>query len=236
MPILNTVVKKFNEVDIGSMDNRIFIYDRAITPPIGLSLNFTETFTAKLECWAAIETTKGVEIFDQSNISRGIASHRFYIRNIPYAALINTPVFSGTGLNDLSSSGSYTYTSKLTYLVQIDSVGIIAGSHDTFIWSSDGGVTWSTRTAIAGAAQLLSNGVSIIFAHTQGHTLGDSWSIVATAGIRITAQDWIFYQNQFMGVQSIFDILTVETLNQEGRYLSLLATLTGDQSVPANYA
>jgi hypothetical protein len=232
MPLLNTIVKKFNEVDIGSMDNRIFIYDRAITPPVGIDLNFTQTFTAKLECWSAIETTKGVEIFDQSNISRGIASHRFYMRNIPFASLINTPFFNGVGLNDLSGSGSYTYTSKLTYLIQISTIGLA----DKFKWSIDGGTTWSAEVTITGAVQLLSNGVSITFAHVTGHTLNDSWSIVATAGMRISSQDWIFYQNQFMGVQSIFDILSVETLNQEGRYLVLMAILTGDQGIPANYA
>ena len=232
MTILNTIIKKYNEVDIGSMDNRIFIYDRAITPPTSIDLNFTETFTAKLECWAAIETIKGVEVFDQSNISRGIASHRFYMRNIPYASLINTPIFNGVGLNDLSSSGSYTYTSKLTYLIQIASLGLA----DTFKWSIDGGLTWSALITITGSAQLLSNGVMINFAHVTGHTLGDNWSIIATSGLKISSQDWIFYQNQFMGVQSIFDILTVEILNQEGRYLSLLATLTGDQGIPANYA
>ncbi len=234
MAELITTVKKYRRPDIGSMNSRIFIYDRDIKHPVGSDLNFTETFTAKLACWALIDTPKGVSIFDQSNTER-VITHRFIIRNIPPTSLVNTPVFSGisTNLNDLTTSGAYTFTSKLIYRVQIDSVGTV----DTFKWSSDGGVTWiASGISITGAAQLLSNGISVIFGHVTGHTLNTYWDIVATAGIKISSQDWIFYQNQFMNIQNIYDILSAEILDEEGRYLNLLTTLTGDQGIPANYA
>jgi hypothetical protein len=231
---LSTTIKKYRRPDIGSMNSRIFIYDRAITPPALNSLNFTETFTAKLKCWSLIETPKGVNIFDQSNIERTV-THRFIIRNVPPTSKVDVYYFSGivTDLNDLLISGTYTFTSNLNYRVQIDSIGAV----DTFKWSSDGGSTWNaTGILITGLAQLLSNGVSVTFGHITGHTLGNYWDVNAISGIKISSQDWIFYQNQFMNVQSIYDILSVETLDEEGRYLSLLAALTGDQGIPANYA
>lgn len=233
MPQLVTTIKKFKRPDIGSMNNRIFIYSRDIRPPTGTDLNFTERFTPKLKCWASIVTPeKGVEIFDHTNVSRGIASHVFSMRNIPPMSVIGTPIFNGVGLNDLSSSGIYAFTSKLIFLLQIDSVG----ATDTFKWSIDNGVTWETLVPIEGISQSLSGGVDITFGAITGHTLGDSWQVVATAGMRISSQDWIFYQNQFMNVQSVFDILSVDACNMENRYLNLFAVLTGDYGYAANYA
>lgn len=97
-----------------------------------------------------------------------------------------TPVvFSGTGLNDMTSGGTYTGLSDTTYIVEIDATG----TPDTFKWSDDNGASYTTGVAITGGAQVLSNGVSVTFAATTGHTLADSWTFNANADITIVTLD-----------------------------------------------
>lgn len=82
--------------------------------------------------------------------------------------------FTGSGLDDLTSGGTYSGASPFTYRIQIDGTG----TPDTFKWSKDGGTTWEAETVnITGAAQTLDNGVQVTFAATTGHTLGDYWEI-----------------------------------------------------------
>jgi len=91
---------------------------------------------------------------------------------------IGDAVFGGTGLDDATSGGAFTGDATTNYVVEIDA----AGSPDTFKWSSDGGSTWNaTGVAITGSAQELNNGVTVTFAATTGHTVGDVWSFTATA-------------------------------------------------------
>jgi hypothetical protein len=93
---------------------------------------------------------------------------------------IGAAVFLGTGTNDLTSGGTYSGTSNLIYCVQIDSTG----TPDTFEWGTDNCATFpNTGVAITGAAQTLSNGVTVTFASTTTHTIGDHWTIVATAAL-----------------------------------------------------
>jgi len=93
--------------------------------------------------------------------------------------------FTSAGLNDLSTSGTYTGTSDLDYVVEIDG----AGSPDTFKWSDDGGSTWdATGVAITGSAQTLNNGVEITFANTTGHAVGDRWEFTAHASEIVEAE------------------------------------------------
>lgn len=86
--------------------------------------------------------------------------------------------YGAGGLNDLTESGAYTYTDDIRYIIEIDAVG----GTDTFQWSDDDGVTWTTGVSITGAAQLLSHGVSVTFAATTGHLIDDSWIVSAKAG------------------------------------------------------
>jgi len=87
-------------------------------------------------------------------------------------ATITPVIFTGTGLNDATSGGAFTGVVSVDYRVEIDA----AASTDTFKWSDDGGTTWkATGVAITGVAQALNEGVTITFAATTGHTLGDYW-------------------------------------------------------------
>lgn len=85
-------------------------------------------------------------------------------------------VFSGSGLNDATGGGSYSSVaandSAHTYVAQISATG----SPDHFTWARDGGAV-SAPVAITGAAQTLMDGITITFAATTGHHIGDSWSI-----------------------------------------------------------
>ncbi len=102
-------------------------------------------------------------------------SVHFIPRVVDYGVVgINTPVFSGSGLNDLTASGTYIGSTSKDYRIVIDS----PGSTDTFKWSNDGGSTWqATDIDITGSQQILEEGLAITFAATTGHTLNDKWRI-----------------------------------------------------------
>lgn len=88
-----------------------------------------------------------------------------------------------TGLNDLTTSGTYTGAKDKEILVEIDAVG----TPDTFKWSSDNGATWINGVAITGAAQLLEDGISIAFGATTGHTINSKWKVFGFSlnGVRV---------------------------------------------------
>lgn len=115
--------------------------------------------------------------------------------------------FSGTGLDDGVLTGHYTGTaSNKVYYVQIDSSH---GSDDTFKWSNDNFTTTiAANVAITGNDQALSDGISIEFNATSGHTVGDKWTGTAnptnvdtgvfsnrntgTSGVGFTHVGWFF--------------------------------------------
>jgi len=80
--------------------------------------------------------------------------------------------FKGDGLNDAGWGTGYSGASSAYFEVVIDA----EGTPDTFKWRKDGG-EWTTEVAITGAAQTLSDGQTITFAATTGHTLNDQWII-----------------------------------------------------------
>lgn len=94
---------------------------------------------------------------------------------------VASEVFDGSGLDDLTSSGTYSAADRAQYEIEIDAVG----TPDTFKWRvntiSALGVTtngsYTPGVAITGASQSLSNGVAVTFAATTGHTLADKWTI-----------------------------------------------------------
>jgi hypothetical protein len=97
-------------------------------------------------------------------------------------AAIGTPVFTGTGLNDLSKGGTFNVLVDHVYTIIIDG----NGTPDTFKWKKDNG-SFTTGVAITGSAQTLSEGVTITFAATTGHTIGDQWVVTVTAGVAIAS-------------------------------------------------
>lgn len=80
--------------------------------------------------------------------------------------------FSGIGLNDATWGLGYNGVATAYFEVVIDGTG----APDTFKWRKNGGA-WTTTVAITGGAQTLSDGQTITFAATTGHTLNDQWVI-----------------------------------------------------------
>jgi hypothetical protein len=89
---------------------------------------------------------------------------------------VSAVAFTGSGLDDATSGGTYTGLKHVDYRVKIDG----EGTPDTFTWSNDGGSTWeATGVAITGAAQTLELGVTIAFNATTGHTDTEYWDFNA---------------------------------------------------------
>jgi head-tail adaptor len=74
-----TIKPKTIKVCIGSMRHKIKINIRTLTPPSADSVDFGEVLSSEKEVWSAIETSRGVEVFDGTNLI-GVATHLFYIR------------------------------------------------------------------------------------------------------------------------------------------------------------
>jgi pyrrolidone-carboxylate peptidase len=86
---------------------------------------------------------------------------------------VDPAIHIGTGRNDLEVSGTCTSTTEVTFTIEIDHTAA-----DTFHWRKNDEAP-TTAVAVTGAAQALSDGVSIRFASTTDHTLGDRWIIRA---------------------------------------------------------
>lgn len=89
-----------------------------------------------------------------------------------------------TGLNDAVFMGYNFAYNPMIYWVQIDSVG----GTDTFRWWNEVGGTYALTTgvAITGTPQALSNGVTVQFGATTGHTLDDTWFLSIEPNNQIT--------------------------------------------------
>jgi len=97
--------------------------------------------------------------------------------------------FTGSGLNDCTAGGTYTGSTNSTFDVEIDSTG----TPDTFRWRKDGG-SWNVGVAITGAAQTLSDGVTVTFGATTGHTVADAWEIDAYGAVGIkTGSEYSYF-------------------------------------------
>lgn len=94
--------------------------------------------------------------------------------------VVEIPVYYGaSGLDDLLTTGSYTGSDDIRYIVEIFTVGVV----DTFRWSNDDGATWSDNGGlgydITGIAQLMESGISLTFTAITGHDIEDKWIVSA---------------------------------------------------------
>lgn len=123
------------------------------------------------------EQSISADAIDKQEIA--VAPLRFYKTMIKDAAggAVGAVTFTGSGLDDMTAGITFTGLVATNYKVEIDGTG----TPDTFRWSDDGGATWNVETvSITGSAQTLSNGVTITFAATTGHTLTDYWEFTCT--------------------------------------------------------
>ncbi|MBI4458520.1 MAG: hypothetical protein HY648_00500, partial [Acidobacteria bacterium] len=82
------------------------------------------------------------------------------------------PIFTGSGLNDMTSAGEFTGGASDSYTVVIDGTAI----PNTFQWKKGEG-SFTTGVPISGSPQTLSLGVIVTFGSATGHTLGDQWVV-----------------------------------------------------------
>ena len=93
------------------------------------------------------------------------------------SSVIADATFTGSGLEDLISEGTYTGTNDKTYRVEIQT----AGTPDKFRWSDTDGETWNVEDIdIIEGIITLNDGVQIEFENTTGHTAKDYWQIVVS--------------------------------------------------------
>jgi hypothetical protein len=88
--------------------------------------------------------------------------------------------WTGSGLHDLTVTGVQPSAdaSPISFKVRVQKR---ANTADTFDWSDNGGASWNRlAVTVTGAAQSLSHGISVTFAATTGHTVGDTASFATT--------------------------------------------------------
>lgn len=129
---------------------------------------------------------------------------------------------AGGGLNDATSGGTYTRQAVITYLITIDSVGVT----DTFIWSASDGSSGGS-TAMTGLAQNLSNGVTVTFAATTGHTLADQWQIIATfsSGIQMSLTGGSNFEYQIGDLGNVHNGTRV-LISDNSQWLEFITAMT----------
>lgn len=134
-------------------------------------------------------------------------------------ARIEPARFQGGTLNDMTSQGTYVGTVKTDILVEIDA----ADTPDTFKWSKDGGATWEVETvAVTGSAQTLENGITITFAATTGHAIGDQWLFGAwpepSVAEKIPTQVWSDGEvAEMFGYSSMLHLMAKAMINANRR-------------------
>ncbi len=84
MGICKKIKRTITKVCVGSMNRKIEIFSRALTPPIDpLTGKFvsTETFVLLVSPWSMVETPKGVTVFDdlgQERVVNTVFTIRFF--------------------------------------------------------------------------------------------------------------------------------------------------------------
>lgn len=100
---------------------------------------------------------------------------------ITHGTDVTPVVFTGVGLNDATAGGDYTGVAPATFTVIIDATG----TPDTFKWKKNNG-SFTTGVAASAGAHTLSDGVTITFSATTGHTLADQWVITCPVATQAT--------------------------------------------------
>lgn len=93
----------------------------------------------------------------------------------PKYSSLSAVSFTGTGLNDMTVSGTYTGASNL-------SIKVLVGASDTISISYDGGTTYSVTTMPISTTFYAAYGITLTFGAATGHTNTDFWTFTASAG------------------------------------------------------
>jgi SPP1 family predicted phage head-tail adaptor len=78
MAICKNIRATKRDICIGDLDSRIKIQVRTLKAPES-GVDFTEEFTEVKEVWAMVQTSRGLEFFDDTGLNTTF-THKFYIR------------------------------------------------------------------------------------------------------------------------------------------------------------
>ena len=141
-------------------------------------------FSPVLGIQEAIPSVTIPEVFTSDNENVALRYGEIHRARMRRDSAIDTTVGAavftdgGSAQDDCTSGGNYTGIYSIDYRVQIDA----EATPDTFKWSKDEGSTWEAETvAITGAAQTLDLGVTVTFAGTTGHDVGDRWDFTVSS-------------------------------------------------------
>ncbi len=137
-------------------------------------LNNTMSYIGGVPIFGGIGATITGGPNDLSYVQTGYTSRadKTWTIEIDNAPVESGTIFTGVGLDDAVFSGTFIGSTNEVITVSIDG----NGTPDTFEWFLNG-VSQANGVAITGAAQALSNGISITFSATTGHTSGDDWRV-----------------------------------------------------------
>ena len=102
MPKCIKIRAKSRKLCSGDLNQSIIVQTRSIAAPDQDEVNFDEDFVNTSTVFAMVETTKGDEIFDGTNII-GVATHNFYIRFFANVTFENWVEFKGQKYKILDS-------------------------------------------------------------------------------------------------------------------------------------
>jgi len=171
-------------------DDLLVIVDDTLNVPVNKKISIGSLFNKQSLNTSSTSTFSKLRTKRDINVRRDI--------NLRNETLIEQPVaLSVSGLNDITASGTFTGTVSTVYIIEIDAIADPPVSTvDTFKCTKDGFIEdppqemapWTAiGVSITGSAQTLnvSDGVSITFAATTGHTVGDNWYVTALPQSRI---------------------------------------------------
>jgi hypothetical protein len=94
--------------------------------------------------------------------------------NLTYASTsISSDTHDGSGLNDITVAGTNTGEESTTYRIEIMTVG----TPDVFKWRASVNAAYTTGVNCATGAITLQDGITVLWAANNGHTLGDAWEV-----------------------------------------------------------
>jgi len=115
------------------------------------------------------------------------------------------------GLNDLTAGGTFTGTARTLFEIVLASTGTPDKINWRKITRDANGVktygAWTSDVSVTGAAQTLSDGITVTFAATTGHTASDKWTVqlyeVLPERVRLALKGLVlfFYSTKGRGIQ-----------------------------------
>lgn len=131
--------------------------------------------------WSIIKEVSFEESFNTVKIAFGHESRAIWLGFISdktffqggFSINPSSPIFIGSGLHNLTFSGSYNGITEKDFIIEISSSMMF----DFWRWKRTGDATWKATLPMSTNWVYLEDGISIRFATFMGHTVGDQWVI-----------------------------------------------------------